>query len=260
MESQGNIRIYGREGLLLFQSMLKSFKRSIMRYLGSEEKCWGLWKARIKNNANVRRRIAEFLVRNEDLQKLIESGSIRNALERSLRTINVETVKSQRGKYGSRRVREILNSAGFVFVPYDEAKDVEKLEKQLKTQESSLEFSGQLIYTSEKLWKAENKRFDFILISDNRIQFVIEANYFTTAMSKVREVVKHFKELKKACEKKYRLIYITDGMGWIALTKLVKEMIEFEMSEYAEEKSSIPFLMNLELFRRNLDKIKAEMI
>jgi len=240
-------------------ALLASFKKVVTNYMGSESACWPLWKARIENDLAVSRRIAEFVVKNEDLKRLIETDSIRNSLERSLRTVNVEIVKRERGEYGSRKVKEILEAAGFVFEPYSAAKDIEDLENFLKSQSTLFHRPSEYIYTTEKLWEREEKRFDFVLIAKNRIQFVIETNYFTTSMSKIREVVRHFIELKKACRGKYRLVYITDGMGWFGLAKNVKGMLEFEAEEHSVEPSSIPFLVNLELFRRNIERIKTEM-
>jgi hypothetical protein len=78
-------------------------------------------------------------------------------------------------------------------------------------------------------------------------------------MSKIREVVRHFMELKRACRGKYKLIYITDGMGWFGLAKDVKRMLEFEMEEQNKESSPVRFLMNLEIFRQNIKLIKNEM-
>ena len=218
-----------------------------------------LWKARIENDVVVSHRIAEFVVRNEDLKRLIETNSIKNSLGRSLRTVNVEIVKRERGEYGSRKVKEILEAAGFVYEPFNDIEDVEDLERFIQSQSSLTAKPSEYIYTTEKLWKREEKRFDFILISKNRIQFVIETNYFTTSMSKIREVVRHFMELKKACRGKYRLIYITDGMGWFGLAKNVQQMLEFEAEEQSIEPSTIPFLVNLELFRQNIDRIKTKM-
>jgi len=240
-------------------ALLASLKKVVTNYLGSEGSCWPLWKARIENDVSVSRRIAEFVVRNEDLKRLIENDSVKNALERSLRTVNVEIVKRERGEYGSRKVKEILEAAGFVFEQYSNIKDIEDLEKFLKSQRMLITASAEYIYTTEKLWEKEDKRFDFILISKNRVQFVMETNYFTTSMSKIREVVRHFMELKKACRNKYRLIYITDGMGWFDLAKNVKDMLEFEAEERKIDPSRIPFLVNLELFRKSIDMIKAEM-
>ena len=41
--------------------------------------------------------------------------------------------------------------------------------------------------------------------------------------------------------------------------KKVKNMIEFEIEEQKKEPSKVPFLMNLEMFRQNMNLIKAEM-
>jgi hypothetical protein len=241
------------------QALLATFKKTLMSYIGSEKKCWPLWKTRIENDDDVRQRIAEFLVKNEDLKKLIETNTVRTSLERSLRTVNVEILKRERGAYGSRRVEEILQSAGFVFNPFSDINDVEDLDDFLKTQGTLISEPSKHIYTTEKSWKKQDKRFDFVLISKNRVQFVIETNYFTTSMSKIREVVHHFMELKKACRGKYRLIYITDGMGWFGLAKSIEKMLMFEMDEQKFEPSRVHFLMNLELFRQSMDTIKAEM-
>jgi len=237
-------------------ALLASFKKAMTNYLRSEKACWPLWKARIESDSSVAHRIAEFVVKREDLNNLIETDSIRNSLLRSLRTVNVEILKRERGEYASRRVKEILEETGFIFEPYTKAKDIKDLEKAIITL-TPIGKSRNLIYTSEKLWKEQDKRFDFVLISNNQIQFVIETNYFTTSMSKIREVVRHFIELKKACRGRYRLIYITDGMGWFGLAKDVKRMLEFEAEELRMEPSKIPFLMNLELFKQNMGTIKA---
>ncbi|MBO3755027.1 MAG: hypothetical protein FGF53_09180, partial [Candidatus Brockarchaeota archaeon] len=71
---------------------LATFKKVVTGYAGSEKECWPLWKARIENDVTVPRRIAEFVVRNEDLKKLIENNTVRSSLERSLRTVNVELI------------------------------------------------------------------------------------------------------------------------------------------------------------------------
>jgi hypothetical protein len=238
--------------------LLASFKKTLTSYFGSEKSCWSLWKARIENDPEVSYRIAEFLINKEDLKKLIETDSIINALKRSLRTVNVEILKRERGEYGARKVKEILETNGFVHEPYSQFKDIEDLENFLKTQSFQTE-PDEYVYTTEKLWKKEDKRFDFVLIFRNQIRFVIETNYFTTSMSKIREVVRHFMELKRACRGKYKLIYITDGMGWFGLAKDVKRMLEFEIEEQKKESSPVRFLMNLEIFRQNIDLIKNEM-
>jgi len=48
-------------------------------------------------------------------------------------------------------------------------------------------------------------------------------------------------------------------MDWFGLATDVKWMLEFEMAEREKETSPIPFLMNLETFRQNVDLIKSQL-
>ena len=230
---------------------LAVFKKAVTAYLGSEEKCWHLWESRIRRDPLARRNIAKFVIENEDLKELVQEKAVVSALTRSLRIVNVELVKRERGEYGSKRVREILEEAGFKQISLKGLKDISEVEKNLP--------SSGYVYLREVPWKEQDKVFDFLLVHQGRIGFVVETNYFTTSMSKIREVVKHFRELKIACRGKYRLIYITDGMGWFNLMKTVRDMIRFEREELKAEPSRVPYLMNLELFRRGIPQVKGEM-
>jgi hypothetical protein len=230
---------------------LACFKKAVTKYLGSEKKCWSLWEARIHRDQHAPMRVAKFAVENEDLKEVITEKAVVSALARSLRIVNVEVLKRNRGEYGSKRVREILESAGFKLQD-SEASDIQEIERKLPT-------SSEYLYLSEVPWKEQDKVFDFVLARRGKIGFVIESNYYTTSMSKIREVVKHFRELKIACRGKYRLIYITDGMGWFNLMKTVNAMLEFEEEEMKIEPTEIPYLMSLEQFRRDMPQIKATM-
>lgn len=236
---------------------IASFKKVVVSYLGSEKTCWERWRSRILNDPNVPKRIAQFLIRNEDLDQLIRENSVIPALKRSMRIINVETQKRKRGKYGERRVSKILKAAGFAYFPLKDAKTLEELERK-PHQQTLVETTDQLVYTKEKKWPAEDKRFDFVLLAKGKIQFVIETNYFTTSMSKIREVVRHYKNLREACLRKgYRLIYITDGIGWLKLTKTLTEMIVLDDS--IRDPKQVPFLMNLRMFEDRIDLIIQQM-
>jgi len=234
------------------EASLASYKKAVTNYLGSEEKCWRLWESRIRRDSNVRTNTARFVVENEDLQDLVQEKTVLTALGRSLRIVNVELVKRERGEFGSRRVKEILEDAGFRHLEVKGIKDISEVSRLLPT-------SPDYLYLQEIPWKEQDKKFDFVLARRGRIGFVVETNYFTTSMSKIREVVKHFRELKTACRGRYRLIYITDGMGWFNLMKTVKEMVEFEQEEKRREPSAVPYLMNLELFRRAIPSVRNEM-
>jgi hypothetical protein len=227
-------------------------KKAVTKYLGSEGGCWHLWESRIRSDSSVRTNIARFVVENEDLGDLVQEKTVLTALGRSLRIVNVELVKRERGEFGSRRVKEILEDAGFKPLAVKGVSNISDVTRLLPA-------SSDFLYLQEIPWKEQDKRFDFVLARRGKIGFVIETNYFTTSMSKIREVVKHFRELKIACRGKYRLVYITDGMGWFNLMKTVRDMIEFEKDELEIEPSKIPYLMNLELFRRGVSQVKDEM-
>lgn len=236
-------------------SKLASFKKTVSRYLGDERSCWKLWSLRIQNDPTARDRIASFVVRNEDLDRLIEQDAVQTALQRSLRTVNVESVKRERGGYGARRVREALERFGFMEHDYG-THDIIELNKVLK--EGRGGSIPDLGYAREVEWKNEAKRFDFVLIAGKQLGFVMEVNYFSTSMSKIREVLKDFKELKKTCTKHhYPFIYVTDGVGWLKLVNDVERMLEFEAQE--AESDEMPFLVNLTQLENNLPRMKSQM-
>lgn len=230
---------------------LASYKKAVSRYAGPVKSCWPLWRSRIEHDASVAERIITFLLGSEDLGELIRDKQVIPALRRSLRIVNVELVKRARGDYAARRIENVLEDEGVRFTKLSGITELREVEKAAKG------LGRGWWYTKEKLWKSEDKRFDYVLLANRHIQYVVELNYFTTSMSKIREVVAHFKELRKLCRGRYRLLYVTDGLGWFALAKSVRGMFEFERKEREVEKSDYPFLLNLELFRRSLPSLES---
>jgi hypothetical protein len=233
---------------------IATFKKTVSAYLGSEERCWDLWRSRIETDPEVRQRIASFVVNNEDLSDLIQQNTVNTFLQRSLRTVNVEMVKKERGGYAPRKVREIVTRAGFVEHDYGTT-DISELESLLHRR--PLTELPRFGYATEITWIEGVKKFDFVLIGRSQIGFVIEVNYFTTAMSKIREVLSHFKQLKQACSEKYRLIFVTDGVGWLDLAKDLERMIEFEI-EQRSVNDKVPFLVNLLTLDHSIARIKEQ--
>ncbi len=233
---------------------IATFKKASSAYLGPEEQCWDLWRSRVDTDPEVRHRIASFVVNNEDVSDLIQQNTVNTFLQRSLRTVNVEMVKKERGGYAPRKVREILTRAGFVEHDYGTT-DISQLEGLLRGRPpTELPNFG---YATEITWVQGVKKFDFVLVGRSEIGFVIEVNYFTTSMSKIREVLSHFKELKEACSEKYRLIFVTDGVGWLDLTKDLERMIQFEIEQRSAH-DKVPFLMNLATLEGNIAQIMEQ--
>ncbi len=234
---------------------LACMKRTIDSYLDDEASCWELWKSRITTDPASAKRIAEFLLFEEDLLLLIKESVILSALKRSMRTTNVESVKAERGSYGETRVRQILLASGFVHESMNGARDLEEVEERLGSGLIPADPS-RWSFVEQKRWRGGDKKFDFLLAKGSKVVYAVETNYFTTSMSKIKEVVIHFKELYDDCDKRnLRLIYITDGAGWLRLPSYIKSIYEYEL-EHGGDATGLPFLMTLKQFERAIPNIR----
>ncbi|MFQ6061254.1 MAG: DpnII family type II restriction endonuclease, partial [Thermoplasmata archaeon] len=216
--------------------LLSLFKKAVSMYIGDEQRHSAMWLERVRTDEDVRQRIAEFLVDGEDLGHVIEHDMVGPLFDRSVATLNVEEVKAKRGKLGSEKVRDVLQKNGFVYKDFGEIVELDDVQRELEAGS----YTDAYIYTVEKKLdigpRERGKVFDFVLCSPSGVQYVIETNYYTTAMSKIREVVENFKRLNIACkEHDFPLIYITDGVGWLSLMKPVREMIEFDLEQIHKE-------------------------
>lgn len=239
--------------------LLAIFKKAVSMYLDNERTCGAMWLERVRDNSDVRERTAKFLVKNENLRHVIESDMIDPLFHRNVSALNVEEIKAKRGRLGSRKVEKILIQNDFERRDF-ESTTVKGIEEELRTGNHKEPF----MYGVEKrLATAPGERgkiLDFVLCSQSGVEFVIETNYYTTSMSKIREVVDNFKRLSQACnDQGYPLIYITDGVGWFRLMKPVREMIEFDFRQMKSNRDrGVPFLMNIGIFDDWVSRIKDE--
>ena len=70
----------------------------------------------------------------------------------------------------------------------------------------------------------DNKRFDFVIQSSNKI-FLIEANFYTGGGSKLNEVARSYSELapKINAIPGFEFVWITDGIGWRSARNKLEE-------------------------------------
>ena len=71
---------------------------------------------------------------------------------------------------------------------------------------------------------ADKKRFDFTIEKDG-ITYLIETNFYTSGGSKLNEVARSYSELASKIDvlKKYKFVWITDGIGWFAAKNKLEE-------------------------------------
>lgn len=247
---------------------LATYKKTIYSYLSLDEKNWRCWEERIRNDKDVTVRIAYFSVYHEKLHDIIEYDSVIPILRRNLSIIHVETEKAKRGKIGENLLENLLVKAGFQEINM-KVKNLIELENIISGKHNLTSWLGHDVsyssgkssykYIREVRFEKLKKKLDFILLSPSQIKFLVEVNYFTTSMSKVREVVEHFKAMKEKIPDKYGFIYITDGIGWFGQVQTIRKAIELEY-ELEGNAPDIPFIMNLDQFRRYLPEIKRKMI
>jgi hypothetical protein len=228
---------------------LAAGKKAISGYMGSEERCWELWLSRIRSDPETRERVIDYLFDHEDLGELIQEGAIEQALRRSLRTTNVEKVKSLRGTFGAGKIRRILQEGGFTSTDHEgEQSDISDLPQLAKRNA----LVGPL-FASEVNWEKE-KRFDFALFNQREVRFVVETTYYSTSMSKIGEVIKHFEDLRAKCADSFHLFFLTDGIGWFGKVKDIRRMLGFG-AEAADGTGQFPYLLTYHQFTDLLPEI-----
>lgn len=90
-----------------------------------------------------------------------------------------------------------------------------------------------------------NKRADFVIYKDNNPKIVVECNFYSTTGSKPIEIANSYIDLDHKCkEEKLRLIWVTDGPGWLKL----KNVVERTFNE-------IDFPMNYKMLDEKIDSI-----
>lgn len=103
------------------------------------------------------------------------------------------------------------------------------------------------------------KRFDFALAGKGGVRFVVETTYYSTAMSKVAEVVKDFRQLKQRVPTNLHLFFVTDGIGWFGRANDVSEMLQENEIDTPTPSPQFPFLLNLDQLTRLIPRIKLEL-
>lgn len=102
---------------------------------------------------------------------------------------------------------------------------------------NGIKFEQEVYYTEfpeiVKALGADNKRFDFVIRTPNKV-YLIEANFYTGGDSKLNEVARAYSELapKINAVPGYEFVWITDGIGWESARNKLEEAFEHVPSVY----------------------------
>jgi len=199
--------------------LIKILKESVVKFIDKAIKERKYIYKRIENNENTRERLADYLFYNLKIEEMIESIKIQPYLK--YKKIPKDT-KSIHGKFGTIKIKEILEKTGYINA---DKKLPKVLEENVKESEKYAEFKNKKIYATEKYIKDvfkkktnKPKRFDFILIDNLKITDAIETNFYSTSGTKIGINEDEYTDLNEEIKEKnpiINFIWVTDGNYWL---------------------------------------------
>jgi hypothetical protein len=199
--------------------LIKILKESVVKFIDKAIKERKYIYERIEKNENTRERLANYLFDNLKIEEMIESIKIQSYLK--YKKIPKDT-KSIHGKFGTIKIKEILEKLGYINC---DKKLPKVLEENIKDPEKYAEFKNKKIYVTEKyirdIFKKKTnkpKRFDFIIINDLKITDAIETNFYSTSGTKIginEDEYTDLNEVIKEKNPKINFIWVTDGNYWL---------------------------------------------
>ncbi len=203
--------------------LVKLFKEAIVSYVNSvsKKRAWVYY--RLIHNENSRERLADYLINNLKLGEFLESINLKSFLKN--KRIPKDT-KSIHGKFGTIKINNNLVNLGVVNADEEFKKiKLRELDEDLSEYEELNEFKGKWIFVTEKyvnniLKKKQGKRkkFDFIIIHDLKVKYVVETNFYSTQGTKIGINEEEYIDLNEEVKKKLPnvgFVWISDGNYWL---------------------------------------------
>lgn len=208
---------------------LKSFKESIILFIdrftsGKNKDSYRHYiYDRIVSDLDTRKRISIYLVENLRLSETLKSINIENYLKN--KRIPIDT-KYIHGNYGHIRIKSILNQNHIVNIDNELS---ELGVSELKPSElNSYKFLNGWTFCSEKKIQGikvtkthKPKKFDFVILKDSIIKYVIETNFYSSQGTKIGINEKEYIDLNNDIKDKHsgiKFLWVTDGNYWLSQT------------------------------------------
>lgn len=234
-----------------------NLKKSIIEYIEKIKKNKRILYNHISNSISSRLRIAKYMIENLNLDQYIEKIDIKSLLELKR---NPKDTKSIHGLFGSNKIKKILHDLDFQCLNHEIKERTIDLSFLLNK-----EFSNKFNYLAEKsingiLKRVDKKpkKFDFILFINNKPEYVIETNFYSTEGTKIGINEGEYISLKEDIEifnkennSNLKFIWITDGNYWLTVQG-EKRFNNLKQNFFSKDYE----LLNYRLFKDFLNKIK----
>ena len=193
---------------------------------------------RIMSDIDTRTRISSYLVNNLRLSDFLISINIENFLKN--KRIPFDT-KNIHGNYGHIRINSILQENNISNVD-NELSEVSISELQPNQLNSHQFLKGWTFCTEKKIEGIKvtkthkPKRFDFIIMNDSKIKYVIETNFYSSQGTKIGINEKEYIDLNNDIKESHpdiKFLWVTDGNYW--LTQTGETMYKRDYLEYFQD-------------------------
>ncbi len=180
-----------------WQVLIGAFKRSLLPYVAKHNAI----RARLANPkfAWDRRRIARYLIQELELPQLLQAVDLEGYLKWKKRPRDTKTMH---GTYGQERLKEALETSGFVKVGTDEA---------------ALQYQPQARIPGIETKQGRNKIFDALLLFRREIRAAIETNFYESEGTKIGINVDEYIDLAANVRSVAgrAFLWVTDGPVWL---------------------------------------------
>lgn len=223
---------------------IKVFKESIILFINRFTSGKNKFKNRhylydrIVSDNDTRTRISSYLINNLRLSDFLVGINIENYLKN--KRIPFDT-KNIHGNYGHIRINSILQENDFSNVD-DKLSEMNISELHLDDLNSFQFLKGWTFCTEKKVEGIKvtkthkPKRFDFIIMKDSKIKYVIETNFYSSQGTKIGINEKEYIDLNNDIKKSHpdiKFLWVTDGNYW--LTQTGETMYKRDYLEYFQD-------------------------
>jgi len=236
------------------------FKSTIISYIDSAIKDVDIIHKRISNPhfTDVAERIAEYLIMNLRLNKILKGYNLKNFLENKM--IPCDT-KAIHGNFGKIKICKILEKHNFKNADsLFRRNNIKIINKETSNILGLHDLKGIFTYATEqyidgiiKRKDGNLKKFDFVLLYDLKPKILVETNFFSTSGTKIGinqgEYVDLDEDIKRE-RKDLIFIWITDGNYWLTTDGKSRMMNLFN---YFDE-----FVMNYNIFDEKIEELKQK--
>lgn len=220
-KEKGNLEIDERD----IEGLIRCFKSSIVKYIERSINDREFVYKILRDNKDACERLSSYVIDNLELNNILESIHLENYIKN--KRIPKDT-KSIHGKFGTIKLKDILDKAEIKNADsLLDSKKYRKIPKDLSNISELEELKGKIAYVSERYVEGINKvkqnklkKFDFIIIENSQIKYVIETNFYSTSGTKIGINEEEYVDLSNSIKENHKdigFIWVTDGNYWLSL-------------------------------------------